>query len=73
MSDKYRLADKFSLISGELADPGIERDQTNFESVKLFRDRLLHGEDIPLADLPATQARELLRNYLRLHLAQDGA
>ena len=74
MSDKYRLADKFSVISGELADPSsVEQDQATFESIKLARDKLLHGEDIPLASLPTADARRLLRKYLRLHLDQGGA
>jgi hypothetical protein len=67
MSDKYHLADKFSVIATELADPDIETDQTLFESVKLVRDKLLHGEDIRLASLPIADARKLLRKYLRLH------
>jgi hypothetical protein len=73
MSDKYRLSDKFSVISSELADLSVEQDQAIFDSIKLFRDKLLHGEDIPLASLPTADARRLLRKYLRRHLDQDGA
>lgn len=72
MSDKYRLSDKFSVISGELADSNLEQDQAMFESIKLFRDKLLHGEDLPLANLPINDAKRLLRKYLRLHLSQEG-
>lgn len=68
MSDKYRLSDKFSVISGELADSSVEADQVAFESIKLVRDKLLHGEDIPLASLPTAKAKGLLRKYLHLHL-----
>lgn len=72
MSDKYRLSDKFSVISSELADLIVEQDQAIFDSIKLFRDKLLHGEDISLASLPTADAKRLLRKYLRLHLDQDG-
>lgn len=73
MSDKYRLSDKFSVIAGELADLDLAEDQLAFDSIKLVRDKLLHGEDIPLANLPTAEARRLLRKYLLLHLNSDGA
>lgn len=73
MSDKYRLSDKFSVISGELAGSSVEADQLAFEAIKLVRDKLLHGEDIPLASLPTAEAKRLLRKYLQLHLSSDGA
>ena len=72
MSDKYRLNDKFSVISSELADLSVEQDQAIFDSRKAVRDKLLHGEDIALASLPTADAKQLLRKYLRLHLGQDG-
>lgn len=72
MSDKYRLSDKFSVISGELADSSVEEDQSAFEAIKLVRDKLLHGEQIPLASLPTAEAKRLLRKYLQLHLTSDG-
>jgi len=70
MSDKYRLADKFSVIAAELLDPETDKDQTSFESIKVARDRLLHGEDVALDALPTADAQRLLRKYLRLHLQQ---
>lgn len=73
MSDKYRLSDKFSVISSELADLSVEQDQATFDSIKLVRDKLLHGEDISFANLPTTDAKRILRKYLRLHLDQNGA
>lgn len=72
MSDKYRLNDKFSVISGELADAGAEPDQIIFESIKLVRDKLLHGENISLTNLPTVEAQRLLRKYLLLHLRNNG-
>ncbi|MBD9405431.1 hypothetical protein IB236_08805 [Acidovorax sp. ACV02] len=73
MSDKYRLSDKFSVISSELADSNVEADQLAFESIKLVRDKLLHGEDVPLAGLPIAETKRLLRKYLQLHLTSMGA
>jgi hypothetical protein len=73
MTDKYRLADKFSVIAAELADPEVDADQALFESVKLTRDKLLHGSEIPVGSLPIADAQKLLRKYLRLHLERDEA
>lgn len=72
MSDKYRLSDKFSVISGELADASTEADQITFDSIKLVRDKLLHGESISLTNLPTAEAQRLLRKYLLLHLRNNG-
>jgi hypothetical protein len=71
MSDKYRLSDKFSVIATELAEPDLEQDQATFDTIKVIRDKLLHGEDISLTSLPIADANKLLRKYLRLHLARD--
>ncbi|MDC7704061.1 hypothetical protein [Vogesella indigofera] len=73
MSDKYRLSDKFSVIAGELDDSEAENDQPKFDAIKVTRDKLLHGEDVPISSLPTTDATQLLRKYLRLHLERDGA
>lgn len=68
MSDKYRLADKFSVIANELGDLEVDTDQASFEIVKNIRNRLLHGEDIALRDLPTSEALRLLRKYVGFHL-----
>lgn len=68
MADKYRLSDKFALISGELSLDETQADQVVFESIKIVRDKLLHGEDIAVSSLPAVEAQGLLRKYLLLHL-----
>jgi hypothetical protein len=72
MSDKYRLSDKFSVIAGELDDSEAEDDQHKFDAIKVTRDKLLHGEDVPISSLPTSDATQLLRKYLRLHLERDG-
>ena len=68
MSDKYRLTDKFSVIAAELYSNDLEADIATFQSLKVFRDKLLHGEDVPLDSLPSEEARKLLRKYLKGHL-----
>lgn len=68
MSDKYRLADKFSVIAAELGDPDVDSDQAQFESYKIVRDKLLHGEEVSISSLPFVQTGKLLRKYLKLHL-----
>lgn len=70
-SGKYSLVEKFSVIATELSAPEIEKDQASFESIKKTRNRLLHGEDIPLSALPTTNAQRLLRKYIRLHLQRS--
>lgn len=73
MSDKYRISDKFSVIASELAETEAESDQPVFETIKVARDRLLHGEEVPFDALPIGEAKRLLRKYLRLHLDRDEA
>jgi hypothetical protein len=73
MTDKYRLADKFSVIATELVDADVDSDQALFESVKVMRDKLLHGGEIHVASLPIADAQKLLRKYLRLHLDRNEA
>lgn len=68
MSDKYRLSDKFSVIANEFGDLEIDTDQASFEAVKGIRDKLLHGEDIDLRDLPTSDVLRLLRKYVGFHL-----
>lgn len=73
MSDKYRLTDKFSVIANELGDLEVDADQATFEAVKGIRDKLLHGEDIALRDLPTVEALRLLRKYVGFHLQRAAA
>ncbi len=73
MKDKYRLADKFSVVSFELSPDTSEGDIKRFEEIKDVRDKLMHGHDIAVSSLPTEDARKLLRKYLKLHAQRIGA
>jgi hypothetical protein len=73
MKDKYRLTDKFSVVSFELSPDSSEEDIKSFEVIKDVRDKLMHGHDISVSSLPTEDARKLLRKYLKLHAQRIGA
>lgn len=68
MKDKYRLSDKFALLSFELVPDSAEREAEDFERIKGFRDNLMHGQDVDADTLPTEDVRRLLRKYLKLHI-----
>jgi hypothetical protein len=68
MKDKYRLKDKFSLISSRLCPNDSDADTTIFNDIKKLRDKILHGADICEVILPVDSCQNLLRKYLSLHL-----
>jgi len=71
MKDKYRLVDKFSIISSELIPDEADEDIDEFKSIKCdYRDKLMHGKDVPLSSLPTERVRILLKKYLKLHIAR---
>ena len=67
MSDKYRLADKFLIITSVFNSDSATNDAENFRKIKLVRDNLLHGLEIP-PHLPTENVQNLLFKYLSLHL-----
>lgn len=73
MKDKYRLTDKFSVVSFELSPDTSEEDIKRFEDIKDVRDKLMHGHDIAVSSLPTEDTRKLLRKYLKLHTQRIGA
>lgn len=68
MKDKYRLSDKFSVLSFELSPNFAEEDIEKFDQIKNLRDKLMHGQDVAISSLPTENARVLLRKYLKLHM-----
>jgi len=69
MNDKYRLADKFSLIAFELTPPAAPaKDEAIFKELKDIRDKLMHGGEVGSLSVPAEKARKLLRRYLKLRV-----
>lgn len=68
MKSKYRLGDKFALISAQLAASDADGDIRLFRQVKKQRDDLYHGEPVVEASLKTEMARDLTAKYLRLFL-----
>ena len=67
MKDKYRIADKFSVVSSLLAPDEAEEDLAKFKIIKDIRDKLMHGGELELKTLPIQDTQVLLRKYLRFH------
>lgn len=67
MKDKYRIADKFSVVSSLLAPYEAEEDLAKFKIIKEVRDKFMHGGELELKTLPIQDTQVLLRKYLRLH------
>jgi hypothetical protein len=68
MSGKYRLLDRFIIVSHFLAESSSDADTRQFKEIKDMRDRLLHGADILEADLPVHETQDLLHRYITGHL-----
>lgn len=68
MEDKYRLLDKFSMISNVLAPSEADAEIDLFKKIKDMRDSIMHGNAISLDALPIEKTQSLLRKYLRLHI-----
>jgi len=67
MKDKYRIVDKFSVVSSLLAPDDAKADLAKFKIIKDIRDKLMHGGELELKALPIQDTQVLLRKYLRLH------
>lgn len=70
MKDKYRLADKFSLISSFLSDDATA-DIEQFKKLKRIRDNISHGDEFDEEHLPVEDTRKLAAKYLGLHLTAE--
>jgi hypothetical protein len=68
MKDKYRIADKFSVVSSLVAPYDFEVDLAKFKTIKDVRDKLMHGGELELKTLPIQDTQVLLRKYLRFHI-----
>lgn len=67
MKDKYRLADKFSLVASFLSSD-ITEDIELFKSMKKVRDNISHGKEFDEEALPVDNARKLASKYLKNHM-----
>lgn len=71
MGDKYKLADKFGVLSVYLDDAQADDEVPIFRDLKGVRDRLSHGEDVEEAALPTKEVQRLFDKYLRNHLRRN--
>jgi len=67
MKDKYRITDKFAVVSGQLCPADTDADLVVLQKAKKMRDTLLHGKDVKESELPVVPVQNLVRKYLRLH------
>lgn len=70
MKDKYRLADKFSLIASFISDD-ISGDIELFKSMKIIRDNISHGKEFDEEALPVESARKIVAKYLKSHMLSE--
>lgn len=68
MKDKYRLSDKFALITYLLSPKDADKAIQMFEEAKKERDKLSHGQDFDEPNLPVYSIQLLVQKYLQLHL-----
>jgi hypothetical protein len=73
MKDKYRLMDKFIVLSACLSQDETEVDMKDFASIKEKRDDFFHGKSVNEEALPTAKTLGLLKKYLRLHITPKGA
>jgi len=71
MSDKYRLADRFTIIASALSPEDADADLSVFRVLKKARDDFAHSMSSDPGALPLEDTQRLLRKYLRLHLLPD--
>lgn len=70
MKDKYRLADKFALLSSTISVDTAVADINTFKDLKKARDNLLHGVDVDTHSLPLEPTQALLRRYLLAYIKE---
>ena len=68
MSDKYRLIDRFIIVSHFLSNTSSKSDLEQFRQIKNIRDQLLHGAEIADSNLPVHETQDILKRYLTKHL-----
>jgi hypothetical protein len=73
MGDKYKLTDKFAVLTVYLDDTHADDEVRIFRELKGVRDRLSHGEDLDENALPTREVQRLFDKYLRNHLRRDAS
>ena len=69
MKDKYKLSDKFALITSLLCPEGADQDIEEFKKINKERNNLSHGQDVAESTLPVEPTQKMVRKYLQLHLS----
>jgi hypothetical protein len=71
MKDKYRLSDKFLIVSSMLfpdpADKSVEDDYKQFSRLKDLRDSIFHGDEFDEKSLPLADLKTLLLKFTLAH------
>jgi hypothetical protein len=68
MKEKYRLSDKFTIVTVVLALDDSDVDIAEFADLKNTRDALFHSGASDESQLPAHRTLTLARKYIRLHV-----
>lgn len=68
MKDKYRLFDKFVVVSAYFADDNVDELIEKFQNIKKKRDEIFHGDEVNEDSLPLYEVIELFKNYFKNHL-----
>ena len=68
MQGKYRLLDKFSVLSHYYCKADSDADIEIFKRLKRTRDKFFHSMEGEINSLPLDDTRRLLEKYLKLHL-----
>lgn len=68
MRDKYKLQDKFVIITSFLKDEEAELMLEWFKKIKKCRDQMFHGEEIEEATLPTDDVINIIKIYLKKHI-----
>jgi hypothetical protein len=73
MKDKYRLTDKFLVVTSVLfpnaSDSEVKEDYEQFSTLKNLRDKIFHGSEFSERDLPVHNLATLLRKYILANIA----
>lgn len=72
MRDKWSIDDKFSVVASFLLPGDSHSDSDQFKRIKRIRDKLVHGQNVPLKSLPIEETQNLLRKYLKLYTEKAG-
>lgn len=70
MKGKYRLVDKFAVISFLLMPSTADQDLQTVVEAKKLRDKLFHGETVDEKKLPVERVQDLVIRSVRLHIKQ---